>query len=63
MPFSAVKIAESVGATDLSWPKPGEDVLNTLPIGQNVQAAEVLFKKIEDVQVAEWTERFGGAPD
>ena len=63
MPFSAVKIAESVGATDLTWPKAGEDVLNALPIGQKVQAAEVLFKKIEDVQVAEWTERFGGAPD
>jgi len=63
MPFSAVKIAESVGATDLTWPKAGEDVLNTLPSGQKVQAAEVLFKKIEDVQVAEWTERFGGAPD
>ena len=61
MPFSAVKIAASVGATDLSWPTAGEDVLNTLPIGQKVQAAEVLFKKIEDVQVAEWTERFGGA--
>ena len=61
MPFSAVKIAASVGATDLSWPSAGEDVLNVLPLGQKVQAAEVLFKKIEDVQVAEWTERFGGA--
>jgi len=61
MPFSAEKIAASVGASDLSWPAAGEDVLNALPIGQKVQAAEVLFKKIEDAQVAEWTERFGGA--
>ena len=61
MPFSAVKIAASVGATDLSWPAPGEDWTTGLAVGQPVQAAEVLFKKIEDVQVAEWTERFGGA--
>uniref|UniRef100_UPI003783746C methionine--tRNA ligase n=1 Tax=Brevundimonas sp. TaxID=1871086 RepID=UPI003783746C len=61
MPFSAVKIAASVGATDLTWPAPGEDWTTALPVGQPVQAAEVLFKKIEDIQVAEWTERFGGA--
>ncbi|MBJ7485447.1 methionine--tRNA ligase [Brevundimonas sp.] len=61
MPFSAVKIAASVGATDLSWPAPGEDWTQALPVGRPVQAAEVLFKKIEDAQVAEWTERFGGA--
>ena len=61
MPFSAVKIAASVGATDLTWPAAGEDWTQALPIGRPVQAAEVLFKKIEDAQVAEWTERFGGA--
>jgi methionyl-tRNA synthetase len=61
MPFSAEKIAASVGATDLSWPEAGVDLLDVLPRGQTVAAAEVLFKKIEDVQVAEWTERFGGA--
>jgi len=61
MPFSAEKIAASVGATDLSWPEAGADVLDVLPRGQKVAAADVLFRKIEDVQVAEWTERFGGA--
>lgn len=61
MPVSAEKIAASVGSTDLSWPGEGDDFLNVLPTGQAVQAAEVLFRKIEDAQVAEWTERFGGA--
>ena len=61
MPFSAEKIAASVGATDLSWPEAGADHLDVLPRGQTVAAAEVLFKKIEDAQVVEWTERFGGA--
>ncbi|WP_376787502.1 hypothetical protein [Campylobacter upsaliensis] len=36
-------------------------MLNTLPTGQAVASAQVLFAKIEDAQVAEWTERFGGA--
>jgi methionyl-tRNA synthetase len=61
MPSSAAKIAASVGATDLSWPSPDEALLDILPRGQTVAAAEVLFKKIEDSQVAEWSERFGGA--
>ena len=26
----------------------------------SVQAPEVLFRKIEDAQIAEWLERFGG---
>ncbi len=61
IPFTAEKIAASVGSTDLSWPSEDADLLNTLPLGQTVQAAELLFRKIEDAQVAEWAERFGGA--
>ena len=61
MPFSAEKIAAAVGETDLSWPAPDAPLLDRLPRGQTVAAAEVLFRKIEDVQVAEWTGRFGGA--
>jgi len=61
IPFAAERIAASMGETDLSWPSEGEDLLNRLPTGRPVAAAEVLFRKIEDAQVAEWTERFGGA--
>ncbi|MDP3405954.1 MAG: methionine--tRNA ligase [Brevundimonas sp.] len=61
MPDSAGRIAATVGETDLSWPGSDEALLDRLPRGQAVAAAEVLFKKIEDVQVAEWSERFGGA--
>ena len=61
MPDAAARIGATVGATDLSWPGADADLLNTLPPGQTVAAAEVLFRKIEDAQVAEWTERFGGA--
>jgi len=61
MPDTAAKIAGTVGATDLSWPDPEKPMLDTLPRGQSVAAAAVLFTKIEDAQVAEWVERFGGA--
>ncbi len=63
-PFTAAIIAEAVGeASPGEWPgNDGEAELLRLPVGRIVKAPEVLFRKIEDVQVAEWTERFGGAP-
>jgi methionyl-tRNA synthetase len=61
IPGSAEKIAACVGATDLSWPSAGEDLLAAVPVGRPVAAASVLFAKIEDEQVAEWSARFGGA--
>ena len=61
IPGSAEKIAACVGGTDLSWPSADEDLLAVVPVGQAVAAASVLFAKIEDEQVAEWSARFGGA--
>jgi methionyl-tRNA synthetase len=60
LPFTAPKIAASVGESDLGWPSADEDWLARVPVGRPVQAAEVLFRKIEDEQVAEWAARFGG---
>jgi methionyl-tRNA synthetase len=62
IPFTAKVIGEAVGETDLAWPAqaaPAE--LNRLPVGRPAAAPEVLFKKIEDEQIAEWTQRFGGS--
>ena len=61
LPFTAPNIAATVSSTDLSWPTADEDFLNALPVGQKVQAANVLFAKIDDTMVDEWSERFGGA--
>ncbi|MGR4863885.1 methionine--tRNA ligase [Caulobacter sp. LARHSG274] len=63
IPFAAETIGE---AFQLAWPPawPTTDAaaeLSSLPIGLPVRAPEVLFKKIEDEQIAEWTARFGGA--
>ena len=62
IPFTASRIAECVGAElPLGWPSAdGRAELNRLAPGQGVASGEVLFRKIEDAQIAEWAERFGG---
>jgi methionyl-tRNA synthetase len=61
IPFAAEQIALAVGEPFPGyWPKPGE-ALAALEPGRKVRAPEVLFRKVEDAQVAEWTARFGGA--
>ena len=62
IPFAAEKIAGGVGeAFPGVWPTgEGAALLDILPAGRKVAAPEVLFKKIENDQVAAWLERFGG---
>ena len=63
LPFTAGKIAEAVGeAYPGDWPGPDAAAeLSRLEPGRPVSAPEVLFRKIEDAQIAEWAARFGGA--
>jgi methionyl-tRNA synthetase len=63
IPFAAEKIAEAFGEPyPDAWPGgDGRAELSKLPAGRAIRAPDVLFKKIEDAQLAEWTERFGGA--
>ena len=63
IPFAAQKIAEGIGeAWPLAWPSAdGAAELSRLQVGRAVHAPEVLFRKIEDSQIAEWIEQFGGA--
>ncbi len=62
IPFSAAIIAEAVGEAGVTaWPSSTDaTLLDSLPRGRSVKAPEVLFRKIEDDQVAAWTEQFGG---
>jgi methionyl-tRNA synthetase len=62
IPFAAEKIALGVGEPFPGrWPSlEAGGALDLLPPGRKVHAPEVLFRKVEDVQVAEWIERFGG---
>lgn len=62
IPFACEKIAGAVGERfPADWPTgEGAAVLSLLPPGRPIAAPEVLFRKVEDAQVAEWIERFGG---
>jgi len=41
------------------WPAAGMDALALLDVDQAIAPPDVLFKKIEDADVAAWAERFG----
>ncbi len=62
IPFAAEKISEALGEPyPATWPSlDGQGVLSALEPGRAIRAPEVLFKKIENDQVTEWRERFGG---
>ncbi|MEM7006442.1 MAG: methionine--tRNA ligase [Pseudomonadota bacterium] len=63
IPGAAAKILDTLAIPEgnRTWPQPDDDgLLTALPIGMPVSAPPVLFNKIEDAQVTEWTERFGG---
>jgi len=67
MPRMAIKIHETIqpiagGGDMLPWPSdPMVRELDQLEAGQPIRAADVLFAKISDEQITEWTKRFGGA--
>ncbi len=67
IPFAAEKIAASVGQSDRldTWPSEPMQTLvgQGLAAGTAIATPDVLFRKIEDVQIAEWAERFGGGKD
>jgi methionyl-tRNA synthetase len=62
IPFASEQIALALGEPfPPSWP--GPDIaaeLSRVPAGRKIAVPPVLFKKIEDADVAEWTERFKG---
>jgi methionyl-tRNA synthetase len=63
IPYSAEKIVMAVGeAYPPAWPSTDAAAeLSRIEPGRRITTPDVLFRKIEDAQLAEWTERFGGA--
>jgi methionyl-tRNA synthetase len=64
IPDSAKRIHDSFGPTPdpLPWPDGTmEELLDQFEPGQAIPVPDVLFAKITDEQVAEWTLRFGGS--
>jgi methionyl-tRNA synthetase len=63
IPFAAEKIVTAFGLEEpLDWPREGAaEALASLAAGRTIAAPDVLFRKIEDDQLAAWAEQFGGA--
>jgi methionyl-tRNA synthetase len=69
IPTMARRIHEAIqpiagNAAVIPWPSENmREELDQLETGQPINAPDVLFAKITDEQIAEWTERFGGAEE
>jgi methionyl-tRNA synthetase len=63
IPFAAETICEAIGeAWPPAWPSiDAAAELARLEPGRPVRAPDVLFRKIDDAQIADWTAQFGGA--
>ena len=60
IPYTCEVVAEAVGeGSSSAWPD-ASGALDLLPVGREVKAPEVLFRKIEAEQVEAWRARFGG---
>jgi methionyl-tRNA synthetase len=63
IPDAAKAVLDALGVPEdaRSWPKPEDrGVWDRLPRGQVIMPPDVLFKKIEDTDVADWAQRFNG---
>ena len=63
IPNTAARILDalSIPEENRKFPSPDDDgLLDALPHGLQITAPDVLFSKIEDSHVGEWTDKFGG---
>ena len=60
IPRAAASILDALGVPDSKRTWDFDGWADGLPVGLDVSAPDVLFAKIEDSQLAEWSERFGG---
>jgi len=61
IPDASDAMAEAMGTTERQWPEaPLADALSSLSAGQSFSVPENLFRKITDVETAEWQTRYAG---
>ena len=62
LPFTCAVVAQALGqAAPGGWPTADAAVeLSLVEPGRPVRAPDVLFRKVDDAQLAAWAERFGG---
>jgi len=59
IPQTAARLSAVFGS-DERWPEDAAKAIGALEPGTAFEVPEVLFRKLDDAQVAAWTERFGG---
>ena len=62
LPHTAQTILQAFGVADhpLRWPAtPAAELLDELPRGRPVGQLPLLFRRIEDAEIADWSARFG----
>ena len=65
IPATAARLLDAlqIPDADRSWPDPDRfEGLDLLPEGHPISPPPVLFMKLEDATVADWSDQFGGAP-
>ena len=61
IPNASKEILELLGEdVEFVWPKSIEGALGQTKAGEKISMPDILFRKIEDTQIEEWIERFGG---
>lgn len=60
IPTAAARVCADMNTLDMAWPTDIRTALTALPEGHGFNVPDVLFAKITDDQVAEWSERFAG---
>lgn len=63
IPNAAARVLDAMGIPNenRNWPLANDDsAFDALPHGLKIAAPDLLFTKIEDAQVAEWAQMFGG---
>ena len=63
IPTAAARVCADMNTLDMAWPTDIRTALTALPEGHGFNVPDVLFAKITDDQVAEWSERFAGTRD
>ncbi len=60
IPTAAQSMLDAMRVTDTGWPDDVPAMLEQLPAGHAFDVPEVLFAKVTDDDVADWSERFAG---
>jgi methionyl-tRNA synthetase len=60
IPETSTTLLAALGAGPAGWPTDVEAILQALPAGHAFTVPDLLFRKLTDEEIEQWTARFGG---